>query len=40
MEEAGFRNKVQVKSVVGRMEALTLEELVGNMMLFKDSTYF
>lgn len=37
LEEAGFGNKVQVKSAVGRIEAPSLEELVSNMMLFKDS---
>jgi hypothetical protein len=37
LEEAGFGNKVQVKSVDGRSEASTLDELVGNMLFFKDS---
>jgi hypothetical protein len=36
LEEAGFGNRVSVKSHVGRMEVGSLEELVGNMMLFKD----
>lgn len=37
LEEAGFGNKVQVKSVGGRLEASTLDQLASNMMLFKDS---
>lgn len=37
LEEAGFGNKVQVKSVGGRIEAASLDQLVSNMMLFKDS---
>jgi hypothetical protein len=36
MEDAGFGHKVAVKSVEGRVQAGSLEELVGNMMLFKD----
>jgi hypothetical protein len=39
LEEAGFGNKVSVKSHVGRMEAGSVEELVGNIMLFKDMFY-
>ena len=39
LEEAGFGNKVSAKSLVGKMEVETLEELVGNMMLFKDIFY-
>jgi hypothetical protein len=35
LSSAGF-GKVEVKSVVGRMEAGSLDELVGNMMLGKD----
>jgi hypothetical protein len=37
LEEAGFGNKVQVRSVDGRIEAENLNELVSNLMLFKDS---
>ncbi|KAG0648819.1 Methyltransferase tpcH [Hyphodiscus hymeniophilus] len=36
LEEAGFGNRVEVRSVNGRVEAKTLHELVGNMMLFKE----
>jgi len=36
MEDAGFGHKVVVRSVDGRVQAGSLEELVGNMMLFKD----
>ena len=39
VEDAGFGHKAAVKSVEGRMQAGSLEELVGNMMLFKDVSW-
>ncbi|RDW88604.1 hypothetical protein BP6252_00636 [Coleophoma cylindrospora] len=36
LEEAGFGNKVMLKSVTTAAEAPTLDELVDNMLLFKD----
>lgn len=39
LEDAGFGNKVELKSVASRVEAGSVEELVGNMMLFKDMFY-
>ena len=37
LKDAGFGNKVHVKNVEGRIEAKTLDELMGNMLLFEDS---
>ena len=39
LEDAGFAYKVSVKSVEGKMEAGSLDELVENMLLFKDMFY-
>jgi len=36
LSEAGFGNKVEMRLVEGCAEAATVEELAGNMMLFKD----
>lgn len=38
-EDAGFGNKTSVRPVQGRMEAASVEELAGNMMLFKGMFY-
>jgi len=40
LEEAGFGKEIQIKRVNGRIEAPTLDDLVANMMLFKDSRFF
>ncbi|PMD46346.1 S-adenosyl-L-methionine-dependent methyltransferase [Hyaloscypha variabilis F] len=39
LEDAGFGNRVTVKRVEGRMEARSLDELVGNLMGAKDMFY-
>jgi len=39
LEDAGWGNRVTVKSVEGRMEAENLEELVDNLMGVKDMFY-
>ena len=39
LEDAGFGNAVQVKSVDSAITAGSLDELVANMMLFKDMFY-
>lgn len=36
LEEAGFGSRVTLKSVKSAAEAPSLDELVGNMLLFKD----
>ena len=39
LEDAGFANKVEVKSVPSKIEAGSLDELVGNLLLFRDMYY-
>ena len=39
LEDAGFGNAVQVKSMDSRIEAASIDELVANMLLFKDMFY-
>ena len=39
LEDAGFGHAVQVRSVDSRIQAGSLEELVDNMLLFKDMFY-
>jgi hypothetical protein len=39
LEDAGFGHAVQVKSVDTKIQAGSLEELVDNMLLFKDMFY-
>jgi hypothetical protein len=39
LEDAGFGHAVQVKSVDTKIQASSLEELVDNMLLFKDMFY-
>lgn len=39
LEDAGFGHSVQVKSVDTRIEAASVDELVANMLLFKDMFY-
>lgn len=39
LEEAGFGNRVEVRSVKGKIEAKTLDEMAENMMFFKDMMF-